>query len=105
MNCVVRSLSIAGCALVLLTTLGLGQSTNVAPTTLHALILDLEAHPGDRGPQWAAELDTPVNGASIREVEQELPALVGLTESPDAQQRSNALLVLLGIAGRQKAGA
>ena len=40
----------------------------------------------------------------MREIEQELPAIVGLTESVNPQQRGNALSVLYAIAARQKVG-
>ncbi len=83
---------------------GLAQSSTSDPQTLQSVVQELKSNPATHGPQWAAELDGPINAAPLVEIEQELPALVGLTESLNLQQRGNALLVLYGIAERQKAG-
>lgn len=83
---------------------GLAQSSTSGPHTLHSVVQELKSNPENHGPQWAAKLDGPINAATIVEIKQELPALVALTESPNPQQRGNALLVLYGIAERQKAG-
>ena len=72
--------------------------------TLRSLVQDLEAHPAGHGPQWAAELDAPITAASLSDIQDELPAVVGMTESPDAQLRGSALLLLYGIAVRSAAG-
>ena len=96
-----RYISVSGLALAMVSISGLAQLTTPNLQTLHSIVQDLETHPGGYGPQWAANLDGPVNVASIAEIKQELPALVGLTESPNLQQRGNALLVLYAIAAGQ----
>ena len=104
MSFMARYLSVAGLALALLAISGLAQSTIPNLQTLHSIVQELEKSPEGHGPQWAAELDGPINAASIAEIKQELPAIVGLTESLNPQLRGNALLILYGIAERQKAG-
>ena len=93
-----RYISLSGLALAMVSISGLAQSTTPNLQTLHSIVQDLETHPEGYGPQWAADLDGPVNIASISEIKQELPILVRLTESPNPQQRGNALLVLYAIA-------
>ena len=99
-----RYIFFPGFALSLLMASGLGQSTTPINKTIHSVVQDLETHPEGYGPHWAGELDGPVNSASIAEITQELPALIALTESSNPQLRGNALLLLYGIAGRQRAG-
>ncbi len=99
-----RYLSLARLALAVLAISGFAQSTTPNLQTLHSVVQELEKSPEGHGPQWAAELDGPINAASIAEIKQELPAIVGLTESPNPQLRGNALLILYGIAERQKPG-
>jgi hypothetical protein len=80
----------------------LAQST---PTRrLNSIPQEIEAHPEGLDPQWAVELDSIVQSATIVEIQQTLPALVALTESPQAQLRTSAILALYAIAGRNKAG-
>ncbi len=104
MSFMARYLSLAGLALAVLAISGLAQSTTPNLQTLHSIVQELEKSPEGHGPQWAAELDGPINAASIAEIKRELPAIVGLTESSNPQLRGNALLILYGIAERQKAG-
>jgi len=94
--------SLVGFALAVLTIPGLGQSTATNLLTLRSIVQDLDAHPEGHLP--ARGLEDSLNAASIAEIRQEVPELVRLTESPDFQQRGNALLVLSGIVARQKAG-
>jgi hypothetical protein len=78
---------------------------SAAPTRkLEAIPHELEAHPEGLDPQWTIELDSIVQSATIAEIRQVLPALVSLSESPIAPLRTNALLALYAIAGRNKAG-
>ncbi len=70
--------------------------------TLHSVVQYVEAHSEDRGLQAIGQLDSIVNAASLSEIKQELPAIVGLTESSNDHQRENALIVLFAIGMRQK---
>lgn len=96
--------SIAGLALAALTISSFGQSTPPSLKTLHSIIQDLDAHPEGPEPEGIGELEGLVDAATIAEIKQELPTLVSLTESPHPQQSVEALLILITVARRQKAG-
>jgi hypothetical protein len=89
--------------IVLLAESVVAQST-APPRKLESIPHQLEAHPEGLDPEWTIELDSIVQSATIAEIRQVLPALVSLTESPNAQLRGNALLALYAIAARNKAG-
>jgi hypothetical protein len=91
-------------ALIVLVAESVVAQSTAPPRKLESIPHQLEAHPESLDPLWTIELDSIVQSATIAEIRQVLPALVRLTESPNAQLRGNALLALYAIAGRNKAG-
>jgi hypothetical protein len=91
-------------ALIVLVAESVVAQSTAPPRKLMSIPHQLEAYPAGLDPEWTGELDGIVQSATIAEIRQVLPALVSLTESPNAQLRGNALLVLYAIATRNKAG-
>ncbi len=75
------------------------QSTH---KTLETVTREMEAHPNNTDPQWTVDLESAIQSASLDEIREALPSLVGLSESPDEHLRANSLLALTTIAGRNK---
>ena len=91
-------------ALIVLVAESVVAQSTAPPWKLESIPHQLEAHPEGLDPEWTGELESIVQSATIAEIRQVLPALVSLTESPNAQLRGNALLALYAIAARNKAG-